>query len=122
MVMLPQIFQTSKKIEYFHRLVIDCPDDMVVDHIKRISDGDICDNRKSNLRIVDFCENIWNSKNRSTNTSGCKGVNWNISVKKWETRIMVRGIYIRLGLFDDLSDAIEARKKGELEYYGRTID
>lgn len=111
----------SRKMVYFHKFVMDKEGNKIVDHINRISDGNICDNRKNNLRLVSYYENIWNSKLRCTNTSGCKGVSWNKSMNKWEVRIMVCGKEIRLGYFYNIEDAIDARKKGELKYYGEII-
>lgn len=112
----------SRKMVYFHKIVMNSKTDKIVDHIKRISDGNICDNRKKNLRLVTYCENIRNSKLRCTNTSGYRGVNWSKSMNKCEVRITVHGEKIRLGYFRNIEDAIEARKKGELKYYGEIID
>lgn len=53
-----------------HRLLIDAPDDSLVDH----KNGDTLDNRKSNLRLCNKSQNAMNTGIRSTNTSGCTGV------------------------------------------------
>ena len=53
-----------------HRLVINAPYGMDVDH----KNGDKLDNKKSNLRVCSHSENMNNQKKRTDNTSGYKGV------------------------------------------------
>lgn len=55
-----------------HRLIMDTPNGLVVDHINR----NTLDNRKSNLRNVSNSENIKNSSLRKDNRSGRKGVSY----------------------------------------------
>jgi hypothetical protein len=83
-----------------------------IDHIN----GDRCDNRLSNLRVV---TNAINSKNRragTANTSGFVGVGWLKVRKKWGAQIMVNGKTISLGRFSDIADAIDARKIAEVRF------
>lgn len=52
----------------------------------------------------------------SENSSGVIGVSWNKTAKKWYARIGVDGKRINLGKFDNLDDAIQARKEAEDKY------
>lgn len=57
------------------------------------------------------------AKKSSRNTSGHKGVNWMKNRGKWRAYIGYQGKQISLGYFDDINDAIEARKKAEKKYH-----
>ena len=81
-----------------------------IDHINGVRS----DNRLSNLRIVDNSENQKNAKLRSDNSSGCPGVMFDRNQKKWTAKIHERGKRIWLGSFEQLSDAINARKQAEV--------
>lgn len=105
------------KTTIFHRLVLDCPDGLTVDHIYQVSRG-VCDNRKSNLRIATYSQNRANSHFRSDNTSGCIGVTFHKGNNKWRSYITVNGKHIHLGYFDNVEDAAKARKQAEIEYFG----
>ena len=97
-----------------HRLVMDCPEDMIIDHVNR----DRLDNRKSNLRICTTQQNSWNHSVCSRNTSGTTGVSWNEYCNKWYAQIMINGKTINLGYYDKYEDAIQARKDAEDTYFG----
>jgi hypothetical protein len=56
------------------------------------------------------------------NTSGHKGVSKHSQLDKWVANIGFQGKRIHLGLFDNLEDAIEARKKAEEVYYKPVIE
>lgn len=44
-----------------------------------------------------------------------EGVHWNKRRRKWEAKIVINGNAIILGLFDDMQEAINARKSAEIE-------
>ena len=77
-----------------------------VDHIN----GNPRDNRWINLREVPHSANLKNVKLQSRNVSGQIGVIWDASRLKWKAQIRVNGKQINLGRFDDLDEAIKARR------------
>lgn len=99
---------------HMHRLIMDCPKDMVVDHINH----NRSDNRKSNLRICTHQQNNMNNSLRNDNTSGTTGVWWHKQNNKWQAEIFIKGKKICLGSFNTKEEAIEARKQAEIEYFG----
>lgn len=100
--------------QLLHRLVMNCPDDMVIDHINH----NRLDNRKSNLRVCTQHQNNINKSFMSNNTSGVIGVHWNKSNNKWRSRIKYNGRQIHLGYFNTKEEAIQARINAEIEYFG----
>lgn len=104
------------KIYQAHRLAFlymigDFPE-IFTDHI----DQDKLNNRWLNLRSVTSKENQKNLPMPKTNTSGFTGVNWHKGAGKWRAEIQVDGQAKHLGVFSDINDAIEARKKANIEY------
>lgn len=51
------------------------------------------------------------------NKSGVVGVNWDKSRGKWQASLRFKGHKYNLGRFDNLQDAIDARRKAEEEIY-----
>ena len=83
-----------------------------IDHINH----DRSDNRIDNLREVSRIENNMNQSKAKHNTSGHIGVSWHKGQKKWTSGIKVNYKRIHLGSFDDIDDAIRARKQAEVKY------
>ena len=96
-----------------HRLITNCPDNMMVDHIYQVSKG-ICDNRKSNLEVCNATQN--NINRQSINVSGYTGVSYDTNRGKWKASISVNNRTVNLGRFDNIEDAINARKNAEIKY------
>ena len=89
-------------------------DGIITDHKNRNG----LDNRRSNLRAVDYTINNRNHGVYSHNTSGHNGVCWDSRQGKWRALIAINRKQIHLGYYDGLKDAIDARKQGELEHWG----
>lgn len=103
------------KIKKLHRLIMEVSDpNIVVDHINHNG----LDNRKSNLRICTNQQNICNCNIPKNNKSGHKGVYWAKDKHKWTAQITINNKTKYLGRYDNIEDAIEARKKAAKEYYG----
>lgn len=61
--------RTSKRT-LLHRIIMDAPEDMVVDHVN----GNPLDNRKCNLRLATRQQSVMNRGKNKNNTAGFKGV------------------------------------------------
>lgn len=88
-----------------HRLIMNCPDGMVIDHIN----GNTLDNRKCNLRICYQKDNTKNRIKRNTKTSSkYKGVSFRSDIKKYRVRIQLNKKLLTIGYFES---EVEAAKK-----------
>lgn len=101
-----------------HGLLMTSPRGMHVDHIN----GNKLDNRRANLRIVTGQVNQANRKNlNKNNTSGIRGVSYCPRLSKrnpWLAQITANRRHVHLGMFPTKEEAIAARRKAELEYFG----
>lgn len=97
-----------------HRIVLNAKSGELIDHIN----GNTLDNRKENLRIVNQSQNMMNTRLRSTNTSGYKGVCYDKRWKNWLAHIWKDGEQIYLGCFKDKKLAAKAYNEAAKEYHG----
>lgn len=95
------------------RLIMNAPKGKVVDHIDR----NTLDNRKQNLRVCGFSENIRNCKMRKNNTSGYRGAAFNKRTKKWHSSVMINYKSIYLGQYNTAKEASSAYKNFIKEKY-----
>jgi hypothetical protein len=108
----------SKKYYLAHRIIWKMmtgsdPVDQV-DH----TDANRLNNHWSNLREATNGLNIQNSKIRNDNTSGIKGVHWDMQHKKWRAVINANGKSKRLGRYSSLNEAARVISKARLEMHG----
>lgn len=89
----------GKKV-LMHRLILDAKPGQIVDHI----DGDGLNNQKTNLRLCDAAQNVWNRR-LVTGKSRFIGVSFDTASRKWEACIRHRGRSFKIGRF---ADEIEA--------------
>lgn len=107
--------RNSRKALKMHRLIMNAPDGVHVDHIN----GDGLDNRRENLRIATAQQNSANSrKPRGCLTSKFKGVAWHKNAGKWRAYIAVNRGQRHLGLYDDEIEAARAYDAKAREVWG----
>ena len=82
-----------------HVLLTNRPDKLVVDHI----DGNVLNNKKSNLRVITSEENTTNLKDYHTSSSGYQNIYFEKG--KYSVRIKPK----RYGRYDTIEEAIEVR-------------
>lgn len=104
--------RVNKKMVRLHRLLLQPPDHMSVDH----KDGDSLNNRRSNLRVCTPSENTYNAKLSVSNTSGYKGVYFQKSLGKYVARIGREGTY--LGVFTSVVEAAKVYNEHAKKRYG----
>jgi len=100
---------------YAHRVIwkmMTGDDPPEIDH----RDGDVTNNRFSNLRHGSGGANERNSKLRKDSTSGAVGVVWNKRKGRWMAHIRVEGRQRYLGYFVNLEEAIAARTRASIAH------
>lgn len=85
-----------------------------IDHKDGVRDN----NRFNNLRKATNSQNQANRGAPINNTSGFKGVSWQVSRQKWFARIMVHGKTINLGRYDNIVDAVHAYRRAAIAVWG----
>lgn len=109
------VANNGKRVMKMHRYILNLDEpNIIVDHI----DGNKLDNRKSNLRICKPFENARNVRMRKRNKVGYLGISYTAE-GKYRARIMVNRKEIRLGNYEKIEDALEARRKAEIKYFGQ---
>ena len=83
-----------------------------IDHINHIK----TDNRWENLREVTNTENSMNNGLSKNSTTKINGVSFHKLTGKYRVYITVNRKQIHLGMFNNLVDAIQARKQADIKY------
>jgi hypothetical protein len=76
------------------------------------------DNRWENLREATRSENHANKPIGLANTSGVKGVCWNVARGKWQANICVNGVTQHLELFYVKAEAQDAYARASVAHFG----
>lgn len=97
-----------------HRVLLDAPDGMLVDHVN----GNGLDNRRSNLRLCTQQENQRNRQHGLGVHSRFRGVTLHTKSGRWQAQIKVDGKSLYLGLFDDEREAARAYDAAAREHFG----
>jgi hypothetical protein len=99
--------------ESMHRLIMNPPPGLVVDHIDR----NPLNNKRSNLRICTTKQNNYNRK-RHNKYSKYKGIYWLSTSNKWRAVIHYYSKHIHLGYFDSEIETAQAYDKKAVELFG----
>jgi HNH endonuclease/AP2 domain len=105
---------TGRETVRLHRLLLDAPKGMEVDHI----DGDLTNNMRVNLRLCTRSENGQNQRKHRDNTSGFKGVSWHKQRKYWVAHIRLNRKLLHLGCFDTAEQASAAYQAAAERLFG----
>lgn len=97
-----------------HRVIMKTKKGDDTDHINHNK----LDNQKKNLRVCTRAENMRNYSKNKSSTSGITGVSWDKFNNKWRSQIMFYGVMKNLGRYENINDAINARKAAEAIYFG----
>lgn len=96
--------------------------DCEIDHI----DGDCSNNRISNLRLASRKQNNENTRLRTNNSSGYRGVSFRKDTGKWRAQMQHNKKIIDFGYFDTPEEASAAAEKKRREvfthYTGRELN
>lgn len=85
-----------------------------MDHINRCK----LDERWENLREVTRSENSLNRNLQANNTSGARGVHWDVSRSKWSVQVKTGGATYSVGRFDSFEEAVAARDSAAETLHG----
>lgn len=104
------------KTTYLHRLILNAPYGLEVDHIN----GDGMDNRRHNLRLVNRWQNEANKDKPSHNTSGYKGVSRYLKnkIRPW-TAYIEYDKKIHLGYFATKEEAAHVYNQFAEQLFGQ---
>ena len=100
---------------YMHRLIINVPPGMFVDHINHNG----LDNRRKNLRLCTAQQNARNNRPQRRASSKYKGVSWRKDGKVFRAQIWHNAKSINLGRFKNEIDAARAYDKKARELFGQ---
>jgi hypothetical protein len=109
----------KKRTVYMHRLILNAPAGIEVDHI----DGDGLNNTRTNLRLVTRVQQMQNRKSAASHSlTGVRGVTWNRAKGKYQVYVKVSGRNYHGGFYDRLTDAEAAAVVARRHYMTHARD
>ena len=102
------------KQDRMHRFILKAKAGEHVDHVNM--DG--LDNRRCNIRICNNSQNHANTRLRSDNTTGYKGVSFIKRDNIFQAKIEVNGHHMNLGSFKDPIEAALKYNEAALKHFG----
>ncbi|WP_161625538.1 AP2 domain-containing protein [Sporomusa ovata] len=97
-----------------HRLLMNCPNELEVDHVNRNK----LDNRKANLRIVTRQQNTFNKGSYLDSSSRYKGVSWHRRDQLWFSQLRLNNKNHYLGSYETEEIAAAAYNHYAKVYFG----
>lgn len=104
---------SKSSTQSMHRLIMNPPEGMVVDHIN----GNGLDNRRSNLRVCTQGENL-RCKKVVKSSTGVRGVSLTRNGERYVAQCSLNGRSKVIGVFDTLAEASEAYYRRAREIHG----
>lgn len=104
----------SKSRQYLHRFLLSEPEGDVLHW-----DGNGLNNQRDNLRSASRKENLWSFQRKRVGASSrYRGVSWDASRNKWQSRLKKEYKTIHLGRFESEEAAARAYDTAAKQFYG----
>lgn len=120
--LIPREFRTSPEKRYerliMHRLVMNAPAGIEVDHVIHRRGEMVVDNRKSNLRLATRVEQVRNRRKSRGMNSVFKGVGRSNDGWRWQSQITHSGRRLHLGYFRNEAHAALAYDLAAVRLFG----
>jgi hypothetical protein len=102
------------KTEVMHRMILDAPKGVFVDHIN----GNGLDNQVANLRLCTNGQNMANRKKNRNTSSRFKGVTWMPRLRKWQAQIFANKVPMYLGCYETEEEAAKVYNRHAIVHFG----
>jgi len=107
-----------RKTHYMHSLISGTPKGMVTDHINK----NTLDNRRSNLRVCTYGENMMNKVVQKECGRNYVGVFLKPDCKSWRCSINFKGEVVFKGKYRTEKEAVKGRAVAFIKYFGEFLN